>query len=180
MRPNLKRIKRFGCQAWVATNSYKKKFNNIAEKGILRIQPGDKTHIPALEDTQENQINVPVPPLETTPQIEDRDSSHQEISETNEGVRVTNKKLNKPGWDWKIQTEAPHDISSKILTNNILTNRRRNKAQIAGNKILEEDNNNRISVALTAKETDNKKYPATYEAAKRSPESIKWKEEAFS
>ncbi|MBW0545089.1 hypothetical protein O181_084804, partial [Austropuccinia psidii MF-1] len=32
MRPNLKRIKQFGCQAWVATNSYKKKFDNRAEK----------------------------------------------------------------------------------------------------------------------------------------------------
>ncbi|MBW0465187.1 hypothetical protein O181_004902 [Austropuccinia psidii MF-1] len=118
IKPNLKRIKRFGCRAWVATNSYKKKFDNRAEKGILvgyepkwgvyrvfleekqvviqsrdvrfdedelplmskavdnteqieygsfkQIEPEDKTVIPALEDTQEIQINTPVSPLETT------------------------------------------------------------------------------------------------------------------
>ncbi|MBW0553756.1 hypothetical protein O181_093471 [Austropuccinia psidii MF-1] len=147
-----------------------------------RIEPEDKTVISAPEDIQENQINAPVLPLETTPQIEDRDLLHQEIGETNEGVKFTNKKFNKPCWDWKIQPEAPQDISSKILTNNILTNRQRHQAQISENinKLLEEDKNNWISVALTAKETDNKKYPATYEAAKRSPEAIKWKEAAFS
>ncbi|MBW0488022.1 hypothetical protein O181_027737 [Austropuccinia psidii MF-1] len=128
-------------------------------------------------------MNVPVSPLKTTQaQIENGYLSCQEIGETNEGVRVTKRRANKPGWDWKVQPEAPQDISSKLFTNNILTNQRRNQAQIAENiaELLEVDNKNCISVALTAKETVNQKFPATYEAAKRSSEGIKWKKAAFS
>ncbi|MBW0474505.1 hypothetical protein O181_014220 [Austropuccinia psidii MF-1] len=136
IKPNLKRIKRFG---YVRSGEDKLPLINKAidntkqiEYGSFkRIEPGDKTVISALEDTQESQINAPVSPLETT------------------------------------QTKTENaDLSSQIAEN--IT------------EPLEVDNNNCISVALTAKETVNQKFPATYEAAKRSPEAIKWKEAAFS
>ncbi|MBW0526229.1 hypothetical protein O181_065944 [Austropuccinia psidii MF-1] len=179
-KPNLRRIRRFGCRAYVTNNSYKRKLDERALKGVLvgyepdfgvyhilledtgkiirsrdvrfnedelplktkrKISPEEDQEIteniePVLRSNEEElrepiRIRIRIPRIQEQQELELTNTENQNIE--TDGAENTRPERNRgkprPQWEWSMRSQAPNNIGSEIVEENISNEPRRHRTQ---------------------------------------------------
>ncbi|MBW0540240.1 hypothetical protein O181_079955 [Austropuccinia psidii MF-1] len=113
-KPNLRRIKRFGCRAFVINNKYKRKLDERAHKGILvGYEPDFRIYQILLEDTgkiirsQDVRFNKEDIPFKNKKDNENNINQENTIEEEIEPIRQEEIELGQPGINVQEENRGP-------------------------------------------------------------------------